>query len=56
VHLKILVSQINHSYTPPEKRLLYLDLFDNPVTFVRGYKSTMIDLLPRLRVLDRKSI
>jgi hypothetical protein len=34
---------------------LNLDLFDNPVTFVRGYKSTMIDLLPKLRVLDRKS-
>ncbi|CAF1172659.1 unnamed protein product [Rotaria magnacalcarata] len=33
-----------------------LNLFDNPVTFVYGYKSTMIDLLPKLRVLDRKTV
>jgi hypothetical protein len=33
-----------------------LDLFDNPVTFVHGYKSTMIDLFPKLRVLDRQSM
>ncbi len=26
------------------------------MTFVQGYKSTVIDLLPKLRVLDRKSI
>lgn len=32
-----------------------LGLFDNPVTFARGYRSTIIDLLPKLRVLDRKS-
>lgn len=35
--------------------LIGTDLFDNPVTFVAGYKSTIIDLLPKLRVLDRKS-
>ncbi|CAF0984916.1 unnamed protein product [Rotaria sordida] len=33
-----------------------LNLFDNPVTFVHGYRSTIIDLLPKLRVLDRKAI
>ncbi|CAF2526815.1 unnamed protein product [Rotaria sp. Silwood2] len=33
-----------------------LNLFDNPVTFVQGYKSIIIDLLPKLRVLDRKTI
>ncbi|CAF0716822.1 unnamed protein product [Adineta steineri] len=33
-----------------------LNLFDNPITFVRGYKSTMIDLFPKLRILDRKTI
>ncbi|CAF1018532.1 unnamed protein product [Rotaria sp. Silwood1] len=33
-----------------------LNLFDNPVTFAHGYKSTIIDLLPKLRVLDRKTI
>ena len=38
----------NHTVFP-------LDLFDNPVTFARDYRSTMIDLFPKLRVLDRKS-
>ncbi|CAF1275282.1 unnamed protein product [Adineta ricciae] len=33
-----------------------LNLFDNSVTFVQGYKSTMLDLFPKLRVLDRRTI
>ncbi|UJR29963.1 hypothetical protein I4U23_017510 [Adineta vaga] len=33
-----------------------LNLFDNPVTFVQGYKSTMLDLFPKLRILDRRTI
>lgn len=34
----------------------FVDLLDNPVTFVHGYRSTVIDTLPKLRVLDRKSM
>ncbi|CAF1642986.1 unnamed protein product, partial [Didymodactylos carnosus] len=32
-----------------------LNLFDNPITSANGYKQIVIDTLPRLRVLDRKS-